>query len=413
MAEETIGPLAGLKVIDLTHVMAGPTCTMMLADMGADVIKIERNPGGDDTRRSVPPKINGESAAFMMMNRNKRGIVLDLKTPGGAEVLHRLAKTADVLVENFGPGVMERLGFGYEDLKTENPGLIYCSLSGFGRTGPYKDRRGFDLVAQAMSGIMSITGDGLDSPPAKCAPPLSDITAGIIAAMGVLAAYAHRLKTGKGQWLETSLFEAALVQTYWQSAIALATGVAPRAMGSAHPLNAPYQAFEAADGWIVIGGANQRNWLKIVDALGAPELADDPRFAHNPERMAHLKELEAELGKRFRTKPASHWLAVFDELGVPAGPVNDMLQALSDPQTIAREMVVELDHSTAWRVKAIGFPVKFSDTPGNVRKPAPVYGEHTSEILTEYGFGADEIAAFEKGGAVVAHHSQATRQKVA
>ena len=280
-----MGPLAGLKVIDLTHVMAGPTCTMMLADMGADVIKIERNPGGDDTRRSVPPKIRGESAAFMMMNRNKRGLVLDLKTEGGAEVLRRLAVKADVLVENFGPGVMERLGFGYENLKQANPGLIYCSLSGFGRTGPYKDRRGFDLVAQAMSGIMSVTGDGPDSPPAKCAPPLSDITAGIIAAMGVLAAYAHRLKTGKGQWLETSLFEAALVQTYWQSAIALATGVAPRAMGSAHPLNAPYQAFEAADGWIVIGGANQRNWLKIVDALGAPELASDPRFA--PQSGAH------------------------------------------------------------------------------------------------------------------------------
>ena len=194
---------------------------------------------------------------------------------------------------------------------------------------------------------MSFTGDGPDSPPAKCAPPLSDITAGIIAAMGILAAYAHRLKTGKGQWVETSLFEAALVQTYWQSAIALATGVAPRAMGSAHPLNAPYQAFEASDGWIVIGGANQSNWLKIVEAIGAPELASDPRFAHNPERMAHLKELEAELGKRFRTKPAAHWLAAARRARRAGGPVNDMLQALSDPQTIAREMVVELEHSTA------------------------------------------------------------------
>src|ERR671912_1194055 len=390
-----MGPLAGLKVVDLTHVMAGPTCTLMLADMGADVIKIEKSPDGDDTRRMLPPKIGDEAAAYMMMNRNKRGIVLNLKTEGGKKVLRQLVQSADVLVENFGPGVMERLGFGYEDLRQDNPGLIYCSLSGFGRTGPYKDRRGFDLVAQAMSGIMSVTGDGPDSPPAKPAPPLSDITAGIIAAMGVLAAYAHRLKTGKGQWLETSLFEAALVQTYWQSAIALATGFAPRAMGSAHPLNAPYQAFEASDGWIVIGGANQRNWLKVVEAIGAPELAEDPRFAHNPERMAHLKELETELGRRFRTKPAAHWLAVFDDLGVPAGPVNDMLQALSDPQTIAREMVVELEHSTAGRVKAIGFPVKFSETPGKVRKAAPVYGEDTAEILAEYGFGTDEIAAME------------------
>jgi crotonobetainyl-CoA:carnitine CoA-transferase CaiB-like acyl-CoA transferase len=408
-----MGPLAGLKVIDLTHVMAGPTCTMMLADMGADVIKIERNPGGDDTRRSVPPTIRNESAAFMMMNRNKRGLVLDLKTPGGAKVMRRLAKSADVIVENFGPGVMERLGFGYEDLRRDNPGLIYCSLSGFGRTGPYKDRRGFDLIAQAMSGIMSVTGDGPDSPPAKCAPPLSDITAGIIAAMGVLAAYAHRLKTGKGQWLETSLFEAALVQTYWQSAIALATGVAPRAMGSAHPLNAPYQAFEAADGWIVIGGANQRNWLKIVDALGAPELASDPRFSDNPGRMAHLKELEAELGRHFRLKPAAHWLETFDRLGVPAGPVNDMLQALSDPQTLAREMVVELDHSKAGRVKAIGFPVKFSDTPGKVRKAAPIYGEDTRAILAEHGFTPDEVAALEKEGAVVSAEKAAPGRKVA
>lgn len=245
-----MGPLNGMKVIDLTHVMEGPTCTLMLADMGADVIKIEKTPDGDDTRRMLPPKIRDEAAAYMMMNRNERGIVLDLKTDGGKKVLRRLVKTADVLVENFGPGIMERLGFGYEDLKKENPGLIYCSLSGFGRTGPYKDRHGFDLVAQAMSGIMSFTGEP-GGAPAKCSPPLSDITAGILAAMGILAAYAHRLKTGEGQWVETSLFEAALVQTYWQSAIALATGIAPKALGSGHPLNAPYQAFQAADGWIV------------------------------------------------------------------------------------------------------------------------------------------------------------------
>ena len=235
-----MGPLTGLKVVDLTHVMAGPTCTLMLADMGAEVIKIEKAPRGDDTRHMIPPKIGEEAAAFLMMNRNKRGIVLDLKTEGGKTILRRLIATADVLVENFAPGVMERLGFGYEDLRKDYPSLIYCSLSGFGRTGPYKHRRGFDLVAQAMSGIMSFTGESPHGPPVKCGAPLSDITAGILAAMGILAAYTHRLKTGQGQWVETSLFEAALVQTYWQSAIALATGVAPRAMGSAHPLNAPY-----------------------------------------------------------------------------------------------------------------------------------------------------------------------------
>jgi crotonobetainyl-CoA:carnitine CoA-transferase CaiB-like acyl-CoA transferase len=397
-----MGPLTGLKVIDLTHVMAGPTCTLMLADMGADVIKIEKSPQGDDTRRMIPPKVGEEAASFLMMNRNKRGIVLDLKTAGGAAILRRLLKTADVLVENFAPGVLDRLGFGYEELKKDHPALIYCSLSGFGRTGPYKERRGFDLVAQAMSGIMTFTGTGPDGPPLKCGAPLSDITAGILAAMGILAAYTHRLKTGEGQWVETSLFEAALVQTYWQSAIALATNVAPRAMGSAHPLNAPYQAFEAEDGWIVVGGANQKNWLRVLEAIGAPELAEDPRFADNAGRMAHLKELETELAGRFRTRSSTYWLAALEAKGVPCGPVNDMLQALSDPQTKARDMLVEVEHSTLGPVETLGLPVKFSRTPGKVRTGAPLYGEHTREVLAEHGFTAAEIARFEQEGAVTA-----------
>ncbi|WP_460451245.1 CaiB/BaiF CoA transferase family protein [Alsobacter sp. SYSU BS001988] len=396
-----MGPLSGLKVIDLTHVMAGPTCTLMLADMGADVIKIEKNPDGDDTRRSVPPKIGDEAAAFMMMNRNKRGLVVDLKTPGGKEVLRRLARQADVLVENFAPGAMGRLGLAYEDLKADNPGLIYCSLSGFGRTGPYKDRRGFDLVAQAMSGIMSFTGEA-GGPPAKCGPPLSDITAGILAAMGILAAYAHRLKTGEGQWVETSLFEAALVQTYWQSAIALATDVAPKAMGSGHPLNAPYQAFKASDRWFVVGGANQKNWIRMLDAMGASALADDPRFRTNADRMGNLPALDEELGRIFEKRPADHWLEMFDAAGVPCGPVLDTLQALSDPQTIARKMLVEVEHSTLGPVKTIGLPVKFSQTPGGVRKGAPIFGEDTRQILADAGFSAEEVAAFERDGAVVA-----------
>jgi len=396
-----MGPLEGLKVLDLTHVMAGPTCTLMLADMGADVIKVEKQPDGDDTRRMIPPTVGDQAASFLMMNRNKRGIALNLKTPTGATILRRLAHEADVLVENFGPGVMERLGFGYDALKTQNSGLIYCSLSGFGRTGPYSHRRGFDLVAQAMSGIMSFTGEA-GGGPAKCGPPLSDITAGILAAMGILAAYAHRLKTGEGQWVETSLFEAALVQTYWQSAIALATGEAPRAMGSAHPLNAPYQSFEAQDGWIVVGGANQRNWLRTLEAIGAPELADDPRFRDNAGRMAHLSELEEEFAKRLRTKPAAHWLRLLEEKGVPCGPVNDMLQALSDPQTLAREMVVDVEHTTLGPVKTLGLPVKFSATPGKVRTGAPLYGQHTREILAEYGFSPEEIDTFIEEGAVTA-----------
>jgi crotonobetainyl-CoA:carnitine CoA-transferase CaiB-like acyl-CoA transferase len=216
-----------------------------------------------------------------------------------------------------------------------------------------------------------------------------------------LAAYTHRLKTGEGQWVETSLYEAALVQTYWQSAIALATGVAPKAMGSAHPLNAPYQAFETADGWIVVGGANQKNWQRIAEAIGAPELVDDPRFLNSADRMEHLKELEVELAARFRNLPAAHWLTVLEQEGVPCGPVRDMLQALSDPQTITRDMVVEVPHARLGRVQTLGIPVKFSQTPGKIRSGAPVYGEHSREILSEYGFGADEIAAFEKEGALV------------
>jgi crotonobetainyl-CoA:carnitine CoA-transferase CaiB-like acyl-CoA transferase len=394
-----MGPLAGLKVIDLTHVMAGPTCTLMLADMGADVIKIEKIPEGDDTRHT-PPRIGNEAASFLMMNRNKRGLALDLKRPGGASVLHRLLASADVLVENYAPGVIERLGFGYEDLRKPYPALIYCSLSGFGRTGPYKDRRGFDLVAQAMSGIMSFTGEGPGRPPVKCGAPLSDITAGILAAMGILAAYSHRLKTGKGQWVETSLYEAALIQTYWQSAIAMATGLAPTAMGSAHPLNAPYQAFETADGWIVVGGANQRNWLRILEALQASHLAHDQRFLASADRMAHLKELEAELSPRFRAKSSAYWLEILDQKGVPCGPVRNMLQALADPQTIARDMVVDVPHSSLGAVKTLGLPVKFSETPGRVRGGAPLFGEHGRQILCELGFSTDDIAALEKDGAV-------------
>src|SRR3981081_2179265 len=400
IAGETMGPLSGLKVVDLTHVMAGPTCTLMLADMGAEVIKNEKIPSGYNTRYMVPPKIGDMAASFLMMNRNKQGIALDLKTPGGAKVLRRLIESADVLVENFGPGVMDRLGFGYTDISKAHPALIYCSLSGFGRTGPYKHRRGFDLVAQAMSGIMSFTGERPDGPPVKCGAPLSDITAGIIAAMGILAAYTHRLKTGQGQWVETSLFEAALVQTYWQAAIALATGVAPKAMGSAHPLNAPYQAFESSDKWIVVGGANQKHWLRTLEVLGAPERAGHPRFAPGADRMAHLKELETLLSARCRTKPATYWLSALEEVGVPCGPVNNMLQALADPQTLARDMVVEVEHSSLGKVKTLGLPIKFSQTPGKVRSGAPLYGEPTSALFSAYGFGADEIAALQEEGAV-------------
>ncbi|HMB75553.1 MAG TPA: CoA transferase, partial [Kiloniellaceae bacterium] len=266
------GPLDGMRVFELAHVMAGPVCGLMLADMGADVIKVERVPGGDDSRKSKPPEIGGESAAFMIMNRNKRGIAIDLKAPQGQAALRRLLRDADVVIENYRLGTMARLGLGYEELRKQNPGLILCSISGFGRTGPYADRGGFDLIAQGMSGLMSITGEGPGRPPVKVGAPVTDITAGILGAMGVAAAYARRLQTGEGQHLDTSLFEAGITHTYWQSAIAFATAVAPGPMGSAHPLNAPYEAFRTADGWITIGAANQANWLRLLEVLEEPSL---------------------------------------------------------------------------------------------------------------------------------------------
>jgi crotonobetainyl-CoA:carnitine CoA-transferase CaiB-like acyl-CoA transferase len=394
------GPLAGLRVLELAQIMAGPTCGLMLADMGADVIKVEKTQGGDDTRHFFPPDIAGHSAAFMMMNRNKRGMAVDLKTAGGKGVLRRLLREADVVVENYRPGTLAKLGFAFEDLRRDNPGLIWCALSGFGLSGPYGHRAGFDLVAQAMSGIMSVTGEAPGRPPVKCGAPLTDSTCGILGAMGVLAAYVQRLRTGRGQMVETSLFEAGIVQTYWRSAIALATGIAPGPMGSAHPLSAPYQAFETADGWVVIGGSNQPNWLRTLEALGAQPLADDPRFASNADRMGHLEELEAALAPYFKARSIDDLLARFEQQGVPAGPVYDVNQMHRDPQTLAREMVVEVEHVRLGPVRTIGLPVKFSDTPGAVARGAPVYGQHTREVLREHGFADAEIDALLAEGAI-------------
>jgi crotonobetainyl-CoA:carnitine CoA-transferase CaiB-like acyl-CoA transferase len=394
------GPLAGLKVIDLSHVMAGPACSMLLADMGADVIKVEKLPGGDDARRMVPPTISGESAAFLIMNRNKRGIAVDLKTEAGRNVLSRLLRDADVLVENYRRGTMERMGFGYDALHALNPRLIYCSISGFGRTGPYADRGGFDLVTQAMSGLMSITGEGPGCPPVKIGAPVTDITAGILACVGVLAALHSRASTGEGQMVDTSLFEAGIINTYWQSAICFATGIAPGPMGTAHPLNAPYQAFPVADGWITVGAANQGNWQRLVGALGAPELGHDPRFADNADRMRNLPALQAALTPLFKGRPSAEWLKRLEEAGVPAGPVLDVGQMHADPQALARKMIVETTHPTAGQVASIGLPIKFSETPGSVRRGAPVLGQHTREVLREHGFSDDEANQMAALGAI-------------
>ena len=394
------GLLDGLLVIEFGHVMAGPICGRMLADMGADVIKVEHIDGGDATRQFIPPDLDGESAAFLMLNRNKRGISLDLKSVEGLAIAQKLLKSADVLIENHRTGTMERLGLGYEILSEQNPGLIYCEISGFGRTGPMANLGGFDLITQGYSGLMSVTGEGDGRPPVKCGPPLTDITAGILGAMGVLGAYIERLKTGEGQRVDTSLFEAGVTQSYWQAAMAMATGESPLPLGSAHPMSAPYQAFATLDGWITVGGSNQTNWIRLINALGASELSEDPRFLENSDRIKNVQELDAILSESFKEHTTEDWLAILEDAGVPAGPVASMTEMLDLPQTLAREMVVEVEHSRLGSVKTLGFPVKFSKNPAVISRGAPVLGEHTREILDELGYSEEEILELQGKGII-------------
>jgi crotonobetainyl-CoA:carnitine CoA-transferase CaiB-like acyl-CoA transferase len=395
------GPLAGVKVLELAQIMAGPTCGLMLADLGADVIKVERVPGGDDTRLMNRPSVAGESAAFMAMNRNKRGIALNLKLAAAQDALKRMVTRVDVLTENYRKGALDKLGLGYEALKALNPGLIYCSISGYGRSGPYAEKGGFDLIAQGMSGLMAVTGEP-GGPPVKVGSPVCDINAGLLGALGVVAAYVHRLKTGEGQLVDTSLFEAGIQQTFWQSAIYFATGVPPGPSGSAHILSAPYQAFRSADGWLTIGGANQANWERLARVLDAPQWIEDTRFRTNADRMKNLEALVALMSERLKTRRAREWIAALEAEGVPCGPINSIAEMAADAQTVSREMVIDLEHPRAGRTRALGLPIKLSATPGKVSRPAPLLGEHTREVLTEFGFAPGEIEALVASGAAVA-----------
>ncbi len=393
------GLLAGIRVIEFSHVMAAPTCGMMLADMGADVIKVERLPGGDSVRSSAP-FTDDVSAPFTMMNRNKRGVALDLRSGDSKAVFKRLAAGADVFIENYRMGAADHYGVGYANLRTVNPALVYCSVSGFGRTGPYAERGGFDLVAQGMSGLMSITGEGPGRPPVKVGAPVTDITAGILAAMGILGAIIKRGETGCGQFVDTSLYEAGITHTFWQSAIFMASGVLPEAMGSAHPLMAPYQAFETADGWINLGSANQNLWQKLTELLGATELAEDARFAEpNARRDNHL-ELAKALNGYFRGASTDEWFAKLDAAGIPAGPVLDIAEMTEDAQTNAREMVQEVGGDAGEAIRVLGHPVKYSEHPAAITRPAPALGEHTEEVLLEAGYSEAEIAGFREAGVI-------------
>lgn len=391
-------PLSGLKVVDFTQILAGPYCTMLLADMGADVIKVEKPNGGDDTRRFGPPFVNGESAAFMGLNRNKRSIVLDLKNEKGVEIARRLLRDADVTIQNARPGAMDRLGLGYDDVKGFNPGIIYCTISGFGTTGPYGHKAGFDLVAQGMSGLMSINGFP-DMAPAKVGVPIADLNTGLYSAFGIVTAYVSRQKTGEGQHIDASLLDSAISYTVYESTSYFATGQVAEAKGSAHQMLAPYQAFATRDGYINIGAANQANWERMCRAISREDLLEDARFSSNAERMANLNDLTLIMEETFAKDTTPNWVELLEGAGVPCGPIYNMEQVYADPQVQARDMMVELDHPKAGRINNIGVPIKLSRTPGSIRTAAPVLGQHTNEILAEYGYSESDIAAISESGA--------------
>ena len=389
--------LEGLRVIDLTQAMAAPFCSMNLADMGADVIKVEP-PTGEDMRRGSASR-NGHSGTFLTINRSKRGITLDLKQPAGVQIIHRLVRTADVFVQNYRPGAARRLGVDYETLAAINPRLIYCSISGFGATGPYAARGGYDLIAQGMSGIISVTGDE-DGPPAKAGVPVSDLAAGLFGAYGILCALEHRERTGEGQFVDTSLLEAALALTVWEATEYWVTGRAPRPLGSAHRLAAPYQALRASDGWFTVGANNDKLFEAFCRAIERPDLAADGRLTSVRDRMRHRAALIAEIEKTTAGATRAHWLARLDAAGVPAGPINDYAEALADPHARARDMIVDLEHPGAGPIKALGVPVKLSDTPGAVDRPAPLLGQDNTAVLTELGYGEAEQRSLKDQGAI-------------
>lgn len=392
-------PLQGIRVIDFSQILAGPFCTMLLADMGADVVKVEKPNGGDDTRRYGPPFIEGESAAFLTLNRNKRSVVLDLKSEQGLGVVRRMLADADVMLHNFRPGVVERMGLGYADVSALNPAIVYCAVSGFGATGPYSQRAGFDLVAQGMSGLMSINGFP-DSPPAKVGVPMADLNTGMFCAYGILTAYINRLATGNGQHVDASLLESGMAYTLYESATYFATGEVAGPLGSAHRMIAPYQAFATQDGYINIGAANQNNWERMCRAVGRDDLLDDARFASNPERMVNIQSLTPIMEETFRTQTTAHWVEILERAGVPCGPIYNIEQVYADPHVQSRDMAVELQHPKAGGIRNIGVAVKLSDTPGSVRTPAPLLGQHTDDVLAEFDYAEAEIAALRQSGAL-------------
>jgi crotonobetainyl-CoA:carnitine CoA-transferase CaiB-like acyl-CoA transferase len=396
MKQETIAPgwqpLKGLRVLELAQIMAGPVAGLMLADLGADVIKVEKFPGGDDARGFNSKGAGDMPASFEVLNRGKRSIAVNLKTAPGRAALQRLVAQADVLTENFRPGTLAGLGLGPEQLLALNPRLIYCSVTGYGSRGPLAERGGFDLILQAFCGLVSVTGEP-GRPPVKPGISIADVNAGILAAMGVLGAYVHVLRTGRGQHVETSLLQASMQQLYWYAALFFSGGTVPERLGTAHPVVAPYQTFQCADGEIAIGGANEANWVRLTEVVGQPQWCSDPRFATARARLQNRDALTACLNTALAHRTRAEWEALLSAAGVPAGPVQSVGEALSHPQARAMEMVVDADTADGGRRPMIGLPLHFSGRNAPATSAAPRLGEHTRAVLAEFGFSASEIEA--------------------
>jgi crotonobetainyl-CoA:carnitine CoA-transferase CaiB-like acyl-CoA transferase len=391
--------LQGMKVIDLTQVLAGPYCTMVLGDLGADVIKVEKYPNGDDSR-TMGPYVEEESYSFMMANRNKRGIRLNIKEEAGLRILRELVQTADVFIENFRPGITKKLGIDYNTLRTINPGLIYCSISGYGQTGPYSQKGGYDIMAQGLSGLMSMTGER-NGRPVKNGIAIHDIAAGVTAIYSILAAYIHKQKTGEGQYIDLSLVDAGLAWTVWESAAYFAAGEVPKPNGSAHRVSAPYQGFPTKNGHILVGAGNQKLWEKFCrEVIEKEELIADPRFLTNSDRIAHLDELEQIIQDILVQEDTQYWLDRLDQAGVPSSPIYQYNETLNDPHIRARDMVIEYEHPLAGSIKSLGFPAKFSKTPGQIKRPAPYLGQHTKEVLQELEYSEEQIRSLEEKGII-------------
>ena len=404
-------PLEGIRVLDLSRILAGPYCSMLLADMGAEVIKVERPGKGDDTRAFGPPFIEGESAYFLSINRGKKSITINFKKDEGREIIYRLIKKSDILLENFRPGTLDKIGLGYKDIEKINPQIIYASISGFGQSGPERLKAGYDLTVQGMGGIMSLTGDP-SGPPYKVGTSISDILAGIYACQGILLALIARNKNGKGQKVDVSMLDCQVSLLTYQAGIYFATGLVPKRKGNQHPTICPYETFKASDEYINIAIGNDKLWQKFCDVLapleknsltglGLKEIKDDPKFSSNPKRVENRDKLFLIIGKIIREKKAQEWLKIFDDEGIPAGPILSVDKVLSHPQVLAQEMVVEVNHPKSGKIKLTGIPVKLSATPGSIDKPPPLLGEHNDEVLSNIlGYSKEEIKGFKEEGVI-------------